>query len=56
MNKNEMTVILAVIAVVALLLTYMYIDEYQDGVGERECMSQVKDIETEAGYSPDCDL
>lgn len=56
MNKNETVIILAIVAVVALLITYMYIDEFQDGVGERACMSQVKDIETEAGYSPDCDL
>lgn len=56
MKRNETIVILAVIALVALLFTYMYIDEFQDGVGERECMSQVKDIETEAGYSPECDL
>lgn len=56
MNKIETTLILAVVALVALIATFLYVDEYQDGVGERECMSQVKDIETEAGYSPDCDL
>lgn len=56
MSTREVIAAGFICLLIALFIVVMYVDEYQDGAGERECMSQVKEIETEAGYSPDCDL
>jgi hypothetical protein len=56
MNKNETRIVLAVIALLALVFSYMYLDEVQDNINEKVCMEQVDKIQVDDGYSPDCDL
>ena len=55
MSFKELFAIMLAISLFALAFLLVYLDEHQDGVAERLCMSQVENMEFD-GYTPDCNL
>jgi hypothetical protein len=60
-NDNETTIVKTLIGAVALLLilvvVLVFLDEVQDGSGERACMDKIEQVDPGENYnSVDCDL
>lgn len=61
MNENDASIIKVVVAALFVLIlaviVFIFIDELQDGSGERECMSKIERVDPGENYnSVDCDL